>query len=70
MDLVAVAQDDRLAAFCVGWIWQDKSGETSGQIEPMGVHGDYRQWAWVGPSEAVGFRVAREILVYRKDSHD
>jgi len=42
MDLVTVAQDGRLAAFCVGWIWQDKSGETSGQIEPMGVHGDYR----------------------------
>jgi ribosomal protein S18 acetylase RimI-like enzyme len=44
LDLVAVALDGRLAAFYVGWLWRDNSGETSGQIEPMGVHGDYRNW--------------------------
>lgn len=98
LDLVAVDPDGRLAAFCVGWLSQDKSGETIGQIEPMGVHADYRHLGLgrailsenlrrmflqganqifvetdshrnpaLALYEAVGFRVFRKILVYRKD---
>jgi ribosomal protein S18 acetylase RimI-like enzyme len=41
IDLVAVAPDGRLAAFCICWI--DDSGTTPrGQIEPLGVHEDFR----------------------------
>ena len=42
LDLVAVAPDGRLAAFCVGWL-NDDSEKPSGQIEPLGVHKDFRQ---------------------------
>ena len=38
LDLVAVAPDGRLAAFCIGWL-----GQAGGQIEPMGVHADFRK---------------------------
>ena len=98
LDLVAIVPSDRLAAFCVGWLRQDQSGEISGQIEPMGVHADYRHLglgrailsenlrrmhqygarqvfvetdSYRNPALALyvaaGFRVFREILVYRKD---
>ncbi len=43
LDLVAVAPDGRLAAFCVCWF--DAFGATKrpcGQIEPLGVHPDFR----------------------------
>lgn len=39
LDLVAVAPDSRLAAFCVGWALPDHS-ET--QVEPLGVHPDFQ----------------------------
>lgn len=42
LDLVAVAPDGRLAAFCVGWFTPTGLGSPSGQIEPMGVHADFR----------------------------
>jgi ribosomal protein S18 acetylase RimI-like enzyme len=93
LDLVAVAPDGRLAAFCIGWL-----GQAGGQIEPMGVHAEFRKLG-LGRAilsenlrrlqaagaerifvetdsyrnaafelyEAVGFRVTREVLVYRKD---
>jgi mycothiol synthase len=92
-DLVVVTPDGRLAAFCVGWL-----AEGRGQIEPMGVHADFRKLglgrailsenlrrlqaagakclyvetdsyrdAAFNLYEAVGFRVARDVLVYRKD---
>lgn len=98
LDLVAVDAEGRLAAFCVGWLSQDKSGGISSQIEPMGVHADYRQSglgrailsenlrrmrlhgarqifvetdSYRDPAlalyEAVGFRVFKEIRVFRKD---
>jgi ribosomal protein S18 acetylase RimI-like enzyme len=98
LDLVAVTPGGRLAAFCIAWLNQDKTGEISGQIEPMGVQSDYRRLglgrailsenlqrtfqygakqavvetdSYRNPAlalyEAVGFRVFREILVYRKD---
>ena len=42
IDLVAVAPDGRLAAFCACWL--DKNSEIpSGQVEPLGVHQDFRR---------------------------
>jgi mycothiol synthase len=40
LDVVVVAPDGRLAAFCVGWL----HGQ-NGQIEPLGCHADYRRYA-------------------------
>lgn len=42
LDLVAVAPDGRLAAFCVCWL-NKQLQEPHGQIEPLGVHHDYRK---------------------------
>lgn len=41
--LVAVAPDGCLAAFCVGWLDKDAEEKPSGQIEPLGVHDDFRR---------------------------
>ena len=101
LDLVAVAPDGRLAAFCVCWLGEDSEGRLWGQVEPMGVHEDYRKLglglailseglqrlhqcgaesvyvetdkhrnAALGLYGVVGFRVIRDILVYRKDYGD
>lgn len=43
LDLVIVAPDGRLAAFCICWLAKDTNGEISGQIEPLGVHADFRK---------------------------
>jgi mycothiol synthase len=46
LDLVAVAPDGRLAAFCICWLSQhshDENGSNTGQVEPMGVHPDFQQ---------------------------
>jgi mycothiol synthase len=43
LDLVAVAPDGCLAAFCVGWLDKDAEEKPSGQIEPLGVHDDFRK---------------------------
>lgn len=44
LDLVAFTPDGRLVAFCVCWLDQDSfGGKPSGQIEPMGVHQDFRR---------------------------
>jgi mycothiol synthase len=37
LDLVAVDTDGRVAGFCIGWL-----SSYGGQIEPMGVHPDFR----------------------------
>ena len=97
LDLVVVAPEGRLAAFCVCWLHQGANG-ISGQIEPMGVHPDFQKLglgrallseglrrlyangaqqifvetdnyrdAAFALYESVGFRVARDVLVYRKD---
>jgi ribosomal protein S18 acetylase RimI-like enzyme len=42
LDLVAVAPDGRLAAFCVGWLDRD-AGEVVGQVEPLGARADFRR---------------------------
>lgn len=98
LDLVAVAPDGRLAAFCVCWLNKNSGKDICGQIEPLGVHADFRKLG-LGRAilteglrrlqlhggsricvetdnyrnaafelyESVGFRVVRDILVYRKD---
>jgi mycothiol synthase len=43
LDLVAIAPDGRLAAFCVCWLNKNSEGRPSGQIEPLGVHTDFRK---------------------------
>lgn len=43
LDLVAVAPDGQLAAFCICWLAKDMNGQVSGQIEPLGVHADFRK---------------------------
>jgi mycothiol synthase len=44
LDLVAVTAEGRLAAFCIGWFdAAGPQGRPSGQIEPIGVHADFRQ---------------------------
>jgi ribosomal protein S18 acetylase RimI-like enzyme len=101
LDLVAVAPDGRLAAFCICWLDQHAEDRHRGQIEPMGVHADFRglglgrailsegirhlhhfgagvvcvetdkqRDAAMRLYEAVGFRVAKDVLVYRKDYGD
>lgn len=43
IDLVAVAPNGQLAAFCICWLFTDTNGNISGQIEPLGVHADFRK---------------------------
>jgi ribosomal protein S18 acetylase RimI-like enzyme len=43
LDLVAVAPDGRLVAFCVCWISGLPDAETVGQIEPLGVDPAFRR---------------------------
>jgi len=43
LDLVAVAPNGQLAAFCICWLAKDSIGNVSGQIEPLGVHADFRK---------------------------
>jgi len=43
LDLVAVDPNGQLAAFCICWLAKDANGALSGQIEPMGVHADFRK---------------------------
>jgi mycothiol synthase len=43
IDLVIVAPDGQLAAFCICWLTKDDKDNISGQIEPMGVHADFRK---------------------------
>ncbi len=45
LDLVAVAPDGRLAAFCLAWFRQLPGGRSVGQIEPLGCHPDFRRYA-------------------------
>lgn len=97
LDLVVATPEGRLAAFCIGWRHDDQHGKR-GQIEPMGVHPDFRhlglgravlyeglrrlyaqgvQEIFVETDNyrdaafalytSVGFRVSREVLVFRKD---
>ena len=42
LDLVISSPVDELVGFCVSWLRRRASGELVGQIEPLGVHPDYR----------------------------
>jgi len=95
LDLVAVAPDGRLAGFCIGWL---DPNAPRGQIEPLGVRAEYRQFglgrallfeclrrlqahgaqdiyvetdnyrnAALELYESAGFRVLRDVWLYRKD---
>ena len=43
LDLVAVAPNGQLAAFCICWLGTDGNGEVAGQIEPLGVYAEHRK---------------------------
>ena len=45
LDVVVVAPDGRLAAFCIGWLAENSDGTFDGQIEPLGCHADFRGYA-------------------------
>jgi ribosomal protein S18 acetylase RimI-like enzyme len=45
LDVVVVAPDSRLVAFCIGWICHTPDGGLRGQIEPLGCHADFRKYA-------------------------
>jgi ribosomal protein S18 acetylase RimI-like enzyme len=101
LDVVVIAPDGRLVAFCIGWLSTAVDGSLRGQIEPLGCHADFRSYALGRVAlcetlrrlehsgarsifvetdnyrntafrlyESVGFRVVREVLVYRKDYND
>ena len=50
LDLVAVAPDGRLAAFCVCWLDASWAEGPGGQIEPLGVHQGFR---YLGLGQAI-----------------
>ena len=98
LDLVAVAPNGQLAAFCISWLAENPNGDCRGQVEPLGVHPEYRR---LGLGQAIlseglkrlqsrgakqvyvqtdnyrdaafklyessGFRVLKNILMYRKN---
>lgn len=98
LDLVAVATNGQLVAFCVCWLAENPNGDCTGQVEPLGVGPDYRR---LGLGQAIlseglkrlqsggakqiyvqtdhyrdaafklyvssGFRVIKNILMYRKN---
>jgi ribosomal protein S18 acetylase RimI-like enzyme len=44
-DIVAVAPDGRLGAFCIGWLHRSSTDAITAQIEPLGCHPDFRRFA-------------------------
>ena len=58
LDLVAVAPDGRLAAFCIGWFNQDSPVGITGQVEPLGVHEDFQHQ---GLGRCLLFEVVRRL---------
>ena len=56
LDLLSVAPNGRLAAFCIGWLHRQPGGEIGGQIEPLGVHADFRRQGLGCGILAVGLR--------------
>lgn len=45
LDIVVQAPDGILAAFCIGWMIKDLMDNLQGQIEPLGCHPNFRQYA-------------------------
>jgi len=44
VDIVVVAPDGRLVAFCIGWLSETTPGKIIGQIEPLGCRVDFRRY--------------------------
>lgn len=61
LDLVAVGRDGRLVAFCIGWFSRSWDGIPGGQIEPFGVHPDFRR---LGLGRAVLLEGLRRLYLY------
>lgn len=57
LDLVAVAEDGRLAAFCIGWLHPH---QPLAQIEPMGVHPDFHR---LGLGQAILAAVLQRLRI-------
>jgi ribosomal protein S18 acetylase RimI-like enzyme len=57
LDLVAVAEDGRLAAFCIGWLHPQ---QPLAQIEPMGVHPDFHR---LGLGQAILAAVLQRLQI-------
>lgn len=57
LDLVAVAEDGRLAAFCIGWL---HPLQPLAQIEPMGVHPDFHR---LGLGQAILAAVLQRLQI-------
>ena len=64
LDLVVVAPDGCLAALCVCWL-NRKSGETRGQVEPLGVHENYRH---LGLGQAILAEGLQRLRLHGADS--
>ncbi len=60
LDLIAVAPDGQLAAFCVGWLQSRVHGDIVGQIEPMGVA---KEWRQLGLGKAILVEVLDRLQV-------
>ena len=45
LDLVVESPDGRLVAFCICWRQKRADGSLVGQVEPLGCHKDFRQYA-------------------------
>ena len=98
LDLVVIAPNGQMVAFCICWLNMEAS---IGQIEPLGVHDDFRHLglgrailaegihrlvqsgatrlfvetdsyrnAAFALYESAGFRVEKDVLVFRKDYDD
>jgi mycothiol synthase len=65
LDLVAVAPNGHLAAFCVCWLDNDSQGRQSGQVEPMGVQEGFRR---LGLGRAVLSQGLRQLQLLGADS--
>ena len=61
LDLVTVAPDGRLAALCICWLTRNPEGETNGQIEPLGVHPDFRN---LGLSRVILLEGLRQLRLH------
>jgi mycothiol synthase len=64
LDLVAVAPDGHLAAFCIGWLDTYLKPDIHGQIEPLGVHPDFRH---LGLGRAILFECLRRLYQHRAE---
>jgi ribosomal protein S18 acetylase RimI-like enzyme len=63
LDLVAVAPDGRLAAFCSCWLDADLE-KPSGQVEPLGVHEEFRN---LGLGRAILSEGLRRLYLHGAD---